>query len=82
LINRTILIPALAATALARSIATASARQYPIMENLARKVIAKYQTSSRADLAAKRAPPPPPADERLVRFLPSITAIRFIAAPR
>jgi hypothetical protein len=40
-----------------------SQEQFPIMDKLAQKVIAKYQTSSCADLKAQKAEPPAPGPQ-------------------
>jgi len=62
------------------------AQQYPIMERVAQKVIEKYQASSCADLAAKRAQPPTAEQQEVVQSLRDDAAMRTafinrVAAP-
>jgi hypothetical protein len=50
--------------------------QYPIMDQVAQRVIQRYQTSSCATLAAKRAEPASPMKERVVQLLRADPAMR------
>jgi hypothetical protein len=62
------------------------AQGYPIMEQVAQRVIEKYQSSSCQQLAAKRGQPPSPAEQRVVRLMQDDAAMRAafidrVAAP-
>lgn len=66
--------------------AAAFAQANPLLDRVAAKVIAKYQNSSCADLAAKRGQPPSPGEQRAITFLrqdPTARAafINQVAAP-
>ena len=49
------------------SVAWAQQGKYPIMEQVAKKVIAKYQTTSCADLAAAKQKPPAPEEAEMMQ---------------
>lgn len=68
------------------SVGARAQAQYPIMDRVAQRVIAKYQTSSCEQLANKRTQPPTPEEQRVVQFLrndPQMRAafIDRVAAP-
>ena len=60
--------PVLAMLPLLLAAGGATAQQYPIMDKVANKVIAKYQSASCEELAAQKAQPkaPPSAEEQRV----------------
>ena len=60
--------------------------QYPMVDKLAARVIQKYQTSSCADLAARRGQPPSPMELKFVALMRDDAAMRAefldrVAAP-
>jgi hypothetical protein len=48
---------------------TLTAQQYPMLDQVAARVVQKYQTSSCQQLAAERGHQPSPMEERVVRLL-------------
>lgn len=50
--------------------------QYPVVEKLATRVIEKYQSSSCAELAAKRGQPPSPMEQRVVQLMHEDSGMR------
>jgi hypothetical protein len=77
---------AVIAIALLVDVVEARAQNYPIVEEVAQRVIEKYQSSSCAQLAARRGQQPSPGERRAVQLMHDDPAIRSafigrIAAP-
>jgi hypothetical protein len=60
---------AAALTAATLSVGAAQAQPYPMIDRVAQKVIAKYQNSSCAEIAASKAKPPSAMEQRAVTAL-------------
>ena len=68
--KRRILVFTLVAGVIGLAIAGTQAQQYPILDQVANKVVQKYQTSSCEQIMAQRAhPQPSEMESRLVRLL-------------
>jgi hypothetical protein len=66
--NHRLTVP-LAVGLLSVGMLTASAQQYPLLDQLAQRVVQKYQNSSCQQLAAQRAMPKSAQEERAVAML-------------
>ena len=74
--NRLIAAAVVLASFFTAATALQSSQQYPVMEKIAQKVIQKYQTSSCADLGAKKEQPPTQPQTDAVQLLRQDPAMR------